>query len=135
MKSIFSIFVTAVMLLSALTGCGTRTKNKTNDAARVTPSPAVTATARPEASAEPGDMEDDVKGALDDAGNAVGDVAKGAGDAVGDVAGAAGAAVNDAANGVGNAVEDMVDGVADAANGDTAAKDRNSGTSAARGGK
>ena len=118
MKSIFSICMAAVMLLSVLTGCGN--KSKKSDTARVTPSPAVTATARPEDSARPGDMEDDVKGALDDAGEAVGDVARGAGEAV-----------DDAVTGAGNAVKDMVDGVEDAANGDTAAKDRNSGDSLA----
>ena len=117
MKSILSICVTAVMLLSVLTGCGNK---KNGDAARVTPSPAVTATARPEDSARPGDMEDDVKGALDDAGEAVGDVVGGAGEAV-----------DDAVTGAGDAVKDMVDGVADAANSDTAAKDRNSGDSLA----
>lgn len=120
MKSIFSILLAGVMLLSLLTGCGTKKK----DAARVTPSPAVTATAQPSASARPGDMDEDVKDALDDAGEAAGDVVGGVGNAVGDVA-----------RGAGNAVEDMVDGVEDAAGGDTAAKDRNSGDTAANGGK
>ncbi len=113
MRSIFSILATVVLLMSVLTGCGTKSKT-TGDDARITASPAVTDTD----TTLRDDMNDDAHDAADDAGDAVGDVVGGAGDAVGDVVTGAGDAVDDAATGVGGAVEDMVDGVEDAAEGD-----------------
>lgn len=104
MKSIFSIILTSVMLLSVLTACGTNTSKTTGDDARTTPSPAATDMATPGGTSRPDDdMAGDAEKAVDDAGNAVGDVVGGAGDAAGDV---------------GDAVDDMADGVEDAARGD-----------------
>ncbi|MGM9615629.1 MAG: hypothetical protein ACI3W7_08920 [Oscillospiraceae bacterium] len=120
MKSIISVIMTAVLLLSVLTACGTNRTGNVEEA-RVTPGTAAqatnspSATNRPSATNTPGttDRDNTVGGAVGDAvedvGDAAGSVVGGAANAVGDVVGGVGNAVDDAAKGVGNAVNDMTD--------------------------
>lgn len=116
MKSIISVIMTAVLLLSVLTACGTNRTGNVEEA-RVTPGSTAQATNRPAATNSPSatntpggtDRDNTVGGAVEDVGDAAGSVVGGAANAVGDVVGGVGNAVGDAANGVGNAVNDMTD--------------------------
>lgn len=125
MKSIISLIMTAVLLLSALTACGrTNTRSRVEEA-RVTPETGVTATSRPAATAAPmpkntdgGVIEDDrTEGALgkamDDAGDAVGDVVGGVGNAVGNAVSGVGDAIGGAADGAERAMDGRDEGVTD----------------------
>ena len=104
MKSIFSILLTAALILSALTAFA---HTGVNEAADVRTTPRVTAvtTPRPAAAATPKPIDDGSDGSavndrLSDAGKAVGDVVSGAGNAVGSVVNGVGSAVDDAADGM-----------------------------------
>ena len=105
MKSIVSVILTAVMLLSVLTACGTNTRSNMDTAGAVkTPvttadQNGVVATTRPAATANPNGM-----------GDTVGDAARGAGNVVGNAVEDVGNAVGNAAKGVGDTVSDMFDG-------------------------
>lgn len=95
MRSIMSVALTAVMLLSLLTGCGRKKNDVVTPAATNAP---VVATERPAAVTPNAAMNDN---ATDQNGNnAVNDMVNGAEDAV-----------NGVVNGVENAVNDVVDGV------------------------
>lgn len=105
MKSIVSVILTAVMLMSVLAACGTNTRSNMDTAGAVkTPAATadqngVVATTRPAATANPNGMGDAVGSAARDAGNTVGNAVEDVGNAVGN-----------AAKGVGDTVSDMFDG-------------------------
>ena len=107
MKSIFSILITAALIVSALTACAGTNMNDTADV-RATPranasaqNPAPATTPKP---IDDGSDGSDVNDALQDAGRAVGDAVEGAGNAVGGVVSGVGTAVGDAANGMSDAM-------------------------------
>lgn len=111
MKSIFSIVLTAVMLLSVLTGCGRKNGNDDNTIVNNTPATATTMPARNTPSAavngtEAGDATNRVENGVNDT---VGGVENGVNDVVGGVENGA----NDVINGVENGVDDLLgdDGV------------------------
>lgn len=102
MKSIISIALAAVMLLSVLTGCGR--KNKTENNAITNNTPAVATTAPAATNKPDNDGNGDVPGT---AGNATDRVENGADNVVGGVENG----VNDVVGGVENGVNDVVDGM------------------------
>ena len=97
MKSILSVVLTAVLMLSALTACGANRMASRTEEARVTPSPTTQSTERPmttnmpNATSKPSAGKDDnalgegLGNAARDAGNAVGNAVEGAGEAMGDM--------------------------------------------------
>lgn len=97
MKSIFSIALTAVMLLSVLTGCG---RNNRNDDNVIANTPATMVPARNTPSAPANGAE---------AGESTNRVENGVNDAVNGVENGA----NNVVGGVENGVNDMIDGVED----------------------
>lgn len=103
MKSIFSIVLTAVMLLSVLTGCGRRNRNDGNTVVNNTPAAATTVPA----GNTPGTA---VNGT--EAGNATDRVENGVNNAVGGVENG----VNNVVGGVENGVNDVIDGVENGVN-------------------
>ena len=114
MKSIISVIMSAVLLLSALTACARTNTSSRVEEARVTPeSSFTTAPATTPGAAMDGDFGRSVGNAMDNAGNAAGDVVGGVGDAVGDVVGGVGNAVNDMTNGVDNSLSGMDEGKTD----------------------
>ncbi len=97
MKSIFSIALTAIMLLSVLTGCG---RNNRNDDNVIANTPATMVPARNTPSAPANGAE---------AGESTNRVENGVNDAVNGVENGA----NNVVGGVENGVNDMIDGVED----------------------
>ena len=95
MKSIFSVLLAVMLLVSALAGCAKDMsgENRTSPAPAATSSPAATATARPSASPEPTDSAAD--GVIDEGKDAVDGVVGAGEDAVNDVVDAAEDAVDD----------------------------------------
>ncbi len=111
MKTILSIFMTAALILSTLTGCMNSRAGRIEEA-RVTPEPTMTATStpRPTATTKPdatgSELGNAARDAMDDVGNAAGNVIDGVGNAV-----------DDAMTGAGNAVDKVMTGVGDAVSG------------------
>lgn len=111
MKSIFSIALTAVMLLSVLTGCGRNNRNDDNAIVNNTPATATTVPARNTPStavngAEAGESTNRVE-------NGVNNAVDGAENGVNNVVGGVENGVNDVIDGVENGVDNMLgdDGV------------------------
>ena len=115
MRSIFSMLLTAALLLSALTACSQKSGKNTTAETRVTPVVTTKATPRPAATATPKPIDDGSDG------SAVNDAIQDAGRAVGDVVGGAGNAVGSAVNGVGDAIDDAANGIRDGKSGNRTA--------------
>ena len=115
MRSIMSIALTAVMLLTVLTGCGRKNNNVVNSAATTAP---VVPTAEAN---RPTTAENDLAGnnatTTDGNGNAVNDMVVGTEGAVNGVVNGAEDAVNGVVNGAEEAVNGVVNGAENAVNG------------------
>lgn len=120
MRSIISVIMTAAVLLSVLTACGTSRKASGEEARAVpTQTAAAQQTTRPAQSAVPqaGLTPDRADNAAQDIGDAAGNAAERVGNAAGNIVEGVGDAVGDAARGAGNAVNELVDDMGDTDNG------------------
>ena len=95
MKSILSVLLAVMLLMSALAGCAKDMsgENRNSPTPAATSTPAATATAAPSATPEPTDSADD--GMIDEGEDAVDGVVGAGGDAVDDMVDAAEDAVDD----------------------------------------
>ena len=98
MRSILSVLLAGILLMTGLSACGSSRSGRVEEA-RVTPVPPAAATVRPTPTARP-----------ETAGEALGDAAENAGDAVGGAVENAGDAAGDMITGAGEAMNDMIDG-------------------------
>ena len=95
MRSIMTITLTAVMLLTVLTGCGRNKNNNSSEPVATTVPNQTTTTERPDESTAPNTIPEAAGNATDRVENGVNDVVGGAENAVNDVVGGAENMVDD----------------------------------------